>query len=361
MSNRRGMVGGAHPTTVSVGRRCGWKWISIALVMHSLDLLQDWKAFVLVMRKLTVCATENVVRPQNSRKQRLGLTMTKEEKMLFKSRQLAVKVFVLSLLIQTHSAAIGYAARGAKIAFTSTRIHGLAEIYVMDSDGANQVRLTDNPALDRGPSWSPDGKRIAFVSNRDHGYDRIYVMDSDGGNVTRLTKDSTNRHPAWSPDGKRIAFVSSRDGGPEIYVMDENGENHERRTGNLAHKGSPAWSPDGRWIAYSSLDVEKVFQIYLVRADGVPQKKRLTRKLPHKYHPAWSPDGDAIAYTSEVAFENSRIHLMTAKGIYVKQFREVGNGSDGQPDWVDPTAWSVSPATGLVTIWGEIKKPKSGL
>ena len=320
--------------------------------------------------------------------------------MLFEGRRFLTTALVMSLVIQWQIAQIGHAARGTKIAFTSTRIDGLAEIYVMDSDGENQVRLTDNPVLDRGPSWSPDGKRIAFVSNRDHGYDRIYVMDSDGGNLTRLTRDSTNRHPAWSPDGrkiaftrgtqvyvmdtdgqnlvqltyisynrqpawspdgKRIAFVSSRDGGPDIYAMDENGSNQERRTGNLELKGSPAWSPDGRWIAYSSLDVAKVFQIYLVRADGVPQKKRLTRKLPHKSHPAWSPDGTMIAYTSKGAFENTRIHLMTDKGIYVKQFREVGNGSDSQPDWVDPTAWSVSPATGLVTIWGEIKKPKSGL
>ena len=321
--------------------------------------------------------------------------------MSFRARRMVAKVFVLSLLIQTQIAANGYAALNGKIAFSSTRIDGLTEIYVVDSDGANQVRLTDNPALDRGPSWSPDGKRIAFVSNRDRGYDRIYVMGSDGGNVTRLTKDSTNRHPAWSPDGrkiaftrgtqvyvmdtdgqnlvqltyisynrqpawspdgKRIAFVSSRDGASEIYVMDENGDNQERRTGNKAVKSRPSWSPDGRWIAYSSLDVEKLFQIYLVRADGVPQKNRLTRKLPHKYHPAWSPDGDAIAYTSEdPPFIRTTIHLMTAKGVYLKQLGEVADGSDSGPDWVDPTAWSVSPATSLVTIWGGIKKLTSGL
>ena len=274
----------------------------------------------------------------------------------------------------------------------------------MDSDGGNHVRLTIDPAIDYDPSWSPNGDRIAFVSNRDNGVEQIYVMDSDGRNLMRLTKESTHNEPAWSPagekivyvrnkggyqvwvmdadgqnqtrlthvglnvysawspDGKRIAFASFRGGVPEIYVMDENGNNQERLTQHMAITGHPSWSPDGRWIAYSSLDVEKVFQIYLVRADGVPQKNRLTRKLPHKYHPAWSPGGDAIAYTSEdPPFIRTTIHLMTAKGVYLKQLGEVADGSDSGPDWVDPTAWSVYPATSLVTIWGGIKKLTSGL
>ena len=309
-------------------------------------------------------------------------------------------VAVFSLLIQIQFTVNGYAARGTKIAFTSTRQDGLREIYVMDGDGGNQVRLTYHAGRDGGASWSPDGRRIAFVSNRDRGYDRIYVMDSDGQNMKRLTKDSTNRHPAWSPDGgriaftrntqicvmdtdgknlvplthigfntqptwspdgKRIGFVSHRDGGAEIYVMDQDGSNQERRTGNKAVKSAPAWSPDGRLIAYSSLDLQKVFQIYVVRSDGVPLKKKLTRKPPNKFHPVWSPDGDTIAYTSEVAFGNTRIHLMSDKGIFLKQFREVGNGSDMSPDWVDPAAWSVPPAENVVTSWGKIKKPRSAL
>ena len=320
--------------------------------------------------------------------------------MPFKVRRCLITVVVFSVLIQMQFAADGHAARGTKIVFTSTRIDGFGEIYVMDGDGGNQARLTNHPAQDRGASWSPDGARIAFVSNRDRGYDHIHVMDSDGQNVTQLTKDSINRHPAWSPDGgriafnrntqiyvmdtdgknsvqlthigynaqpawsrdgRRIAFVSHRHGGPEIYVMDENGDNQERRTGNKAGKSAPAWSPDGRWIAYSSLDLTRIFQIYLVRADGIPLKEKLTRKLPHKFNPAWSPDGGTIAYTSEVAFGNSRIHLMTDKGIYLKQFREVGNGSDKGPDWVDPTAWSVPPAENVVTNWGEIKRAPAAL
>ena len=84
----------------------------------------------------------------------------------------------------------------AQITFASNR-DGNTEIYVMDADGGNQQRLTNNPFKDWDPSWSPDGKRIAFASNRD-GNAEIYVMDADGGNQRNLTNNP--RHdtdPVW--------------------------------------------------------------------------------------------------------------------------------------------------------------------
>ena len=90
------------------------------------------------------------------------------------------------------------ASDGTKIAFTSNR-DGNYEIYVMDPDGTNQARLTDNSHDDYSPSWSPDGTKIAFQSNRDGNYE-IYVMNADGSNQTRLTDNSKNdRSPSWGP------------------------------------------------------------------------------------------------------------------------------------------------------------------
>ncbi len=83
--------------------------------------------------------------------------------------------------------------------------------------------------------------RIAFSSDRD-GNDEIYVMDADGGNEQRLTE---NRHhdwyPSWSPDGERIAFMSERDGNYEIYVMDADGGNQKNLTNNPHRDDGPAW------------------------------------------------------------------------------------------------------------------------
>ena len=320
--------------------------------------------------------------------------------MFFNTRRYLTVALVLSLLIPMHIAKSGYAAGRPKIAFSSTR-DGNQEIYVMDIDGGNQVRLTDDPANDLEPSWSPDGKRIAFVSRRS-GVRQIYVMDSDGQNVMRLTNEAINREPAWSPNGKKIAYTRSKGGfqvwvmdadgqnriqltqlgknnqptwspdskriafasfrgvGTGIYVMDENGKNQERLTPDRQFTANPSWSPDGNWIAYGALDEENSFQIYVARAVGVPRLERLTRNLPHKLQPAWSPDGTTIAYTSmDRLLKRKTIHLMTAEGEHLKQFTEGVDVSETDLDWFDPVGRPVSPAGNFVTIWGKIKKPTS--
>jgi Tol biopolymer transport system component len=109
-----------------------------------------------------------------------------------------------------------------KIAFESNR-DGNFEIYVMNSNGSSQTRLTFNPSADMLPSWSPDGRRIVFDSSRD-GDRNIYVMNADGSNQGRLTDNpAMDIEPKWSPDGGFIAFVSNRDGPYSIYVMNIDG------------------------------------------------------------------------------------------------------------------------------------------
>ena len=135
--------------------------------------------------------------------------------MSFKAGRFFAAALVVSLVIQMQIAVNGYAARALPgIAFTSTR-DGNSEIYVMDSDGGNQVRLTYDPASDYQPAWSPDSTRIAF--NRNH---HIYVMDSDGRNLIELTGASGGSQPAWSPDGAKIAFTRFKALKRQVWVID---------------------------------------------------------------------------------------------------------------------------------------------
>ena len=123
--------------------------------------------------------------------------------------------------------------------------HFSHEIYVMDADGGNQQRLTENRKNDWSPSWSPDGTRIVFSADRkgDWVNFEIYVMDADGGNQQRLTENrSDDWSPSWSPDGKRIAFSSYGDNNPgDIYVMDTDGGNQQQLTNHPRSDGNPAW------------------------------------------------------------------------------------------------------------------------
>jgi Tol biopolymer transport system component len=73
------------------------------------------------------------------------------------------------------------------------------DIYVMQADGTGIVRLTEDPAYNVNPAWSPDGMRIAFASNRS-GEFQIHVMNADGSDVRQLTRTRYNVEPSWAPD-----------------------------------------------------------------------------------------------------------------------------------------------------------------
>ncbi len=134
-----------------------------------------------------------------------------------------------------------------RIAFASDRDDNF-EIYLVDPDGGGLTRLTNNPAEDVGPAWSPDGTRLAFVSNRD-GNQEIYTMNADGTGQTRLTNNpAADLEPAWSPDGTKILFVSNRDGNDEIYVMNADGSAQANLTNNGGDDNSPAWAPNGSGV-----------------------------------------------------------------------------------------------------------------
>jgi len=77
---------------------------------------------------------------------------------------------------------------GSRIAFHAATLSGDYDIYVIDANGANVTRLTQNAARDRFPTWTPDG-RIAFTTDRD-GDDEVYVMNSDGTGLVRLTNSA---------------------------------------------------------------------------------------------------------------------------------------------------------------------------
>jgi Tol biopolymer transport system component len=163
-----------------------------------------------------------------------------------------------------------------RIVFTSVR-DGDLELYSMEPDGSDVQRLTNREGYDGGAFYSPDGSKIVARSGffKDEA-DRneyftfldqnlilptqvdIVVMDRNGGNFRRVTDNgAANFAPYWHPDNHRILFCSnlgknkdSRDF--DLWLIDENGGGLEQVTFNDSFDGFPMFSPNGKYLAFAS-------------------------------------------------------------------------------------------------------------
>ena len=297
-----------------------------------------------------------------------------------------------------------------KIVFMSKR-DGNAEIYIMNPDGSEQINLTQHPAADYNPAWSPNGKHILFSSDRDGIFD-LYLMDVDGTNVRRIFKSGKYRmDAAWSPDGKRIAYAQGDPGKAKLQfgmrfvpyadltlcVATANGDSVEKLTDGFG----PNWSPNGReiafvvggrkgtplgifdlqrrsrkivllkempwtlgpsWSRYDKIAFAKLegagfdgqgflgvkkATIYTVNSDGTGLHQIIDEASSD---PIWSPDGSELVYN---AWESSQLFKTDLNNGTLTQLTHDGRNS--RPDWFDPF-YSVSPSVQLLTtMWGKIK------
>lgn len=183
------------------------------------------------------------------------------------------------------------------------------------------------------PRWSNDGTRILFQSNRTGNW-QLYIMDKDGSNEERITNDNFNNNfPDWSSGNTKIAFVSDREGNEDVYVMNMDGTGLINLSKNPARDIHPYFSPDGKKLLFnSSRDDEESFEIYQINLDGTGLK-RLTKSKDVETCARFSPDGNQIVYLKGTPGGNDDICVLNiANNEEINLSKSDSN--EGWPVWM---------------------------
>ena len=192
----------------------------------------------------------------------------------------------------------------------------------MSSDGSGVRRLTNHPAFDNYPVFSPDGTQVTFQSNREDEHFEIYLQDLNANTPPiRLTKSNgvTGLFPKRRAlDGTRMLVYTDRNGTNQIAVIDiEPVPARLVLKDPAADLASPRLSADGKRLLHEArlthgslelrvLDVEtKHSRAVFKTSPGYPPQFNL--------EPAWSRDDSLIAFCDKVA-GNSDIFTVRSDG-----------------------------------------------
>jgi TolB protein len=188
------------------------------------------------------------------------------------------------------NAASDFTPDGQQLVFSSTAgSQRYAQLFIAGVDGGNFRRLSNSQSIEVEPKVNPKtGREIVFVSGRS-GMPQIYKMNMDGADVVRLTSGEGEAvNPAWHPDGQHIAFAWTRGyepGNYNIFVMDVATRQFVQLTHGTGRNENPSWAPDGRHIVFSS-NREGGQQVWTMQADGKDLKRLTTQGINEK--PVWS-------------------------------------------------------------------------
>jgi TolB protein len=151
----------------------------------------------------------------------------------------------------------------------------------MNRDGSGLRRMTNNPAIDVTPTWSPTGSQLAWVSDRT-GNPKIYIMNADGTGQRTLVSDSYCDRPTWSREPfNEIAYAARNGPGYDIKIYSFATGEAKRITDGIGSNESPAFAPNGRHLAFTSTRNGKA-QLFTIDRDG-QNLRQITREGNNKF------------------------------------------------------------------------------
>ncbi|MDZ7332863.1 MAG: hypothetical protein ONB31_12870 [candidate division KSB1 bacterium] len=232
-----------------------------------------------------------------------------------------------------HNAFPSFCPDNRRIAFQSDR-DGNWEIYLMDIESGQTVRLTNHPEQDEMPVFGTKQNVLAFCSTRDDSIHKgrldktrnIYLMNLITGDIARIIDSPADDwYPALVGDGDKLIFVSERDDSrsvpfheklSEIYLCNISDGSLVRLTQNECDDTAPSVSANGKWILFSS-DRSGNFQLYRMDLRG-NMVQPVETKFPQGNcgAPRYSSDGKMITFFVELE-TNADIYMMDQAGTSV--------------------------------------------
>ena len=284
-----------------------------------------------------------------------------------------------------------------------------SEIYKINLDGSNFVRLTNNSAYDYDPSFSADGTRIVFVRadinaygpyiyiinadgtgekkvytaatgtintpvfspNGNYMYFRwddgastigLYRINSDGTNLLKLTtgSDWTLALPKPSPNGAKLLYYSAASGNGEVWVMNSDGTRVTNLSNNPAEDRDASWSPDGTRIIFTSNRNGGIQAIYRMNADGANVTLLHSISGETDYYPSYSADGAKIVFLTSPNYfytmnsDGSNVIQLTNAGGYSTSYLRKPSMAQPQGGDLNPPVLSAVKAVSVTTSAGSI-------
>lgn len=218
-----------------------------------------------------------------------------------------------------------WAPDGSRIAYVST-YDFMEYIYVVDIETRDPVKVADPGGLIENYSWAHSGNAIAFISKTDDENYELYTVNSDGSNPVKIFSTDVRIYTVlWTAGDSRLIYETSNrlvsietDGSNEIVLIDETINTagcslskdgtkivfsifHGFGMINIDGSGLQLYelnegcnnvslSPDGTKVAFSNTNY-----IFIVNSDGT-DKRKVFSALGKSTKPCWSSDGSQIVF-----------------------------------------------------------------
>jgi dipeptidyl aminopeptidase/acylaminoacyl peptidase len=240
------------------------------------------------------------------------------------------------------------------------------DLWIRDLESGHETRLTNTPAFESGPVWSPDDSQIAFIVIPTVRYDETYdyvgakisfsrmdgwrskvsIVSAEGARTVEVgTNGSAENSPRWLGTNRLCFQRLSHDLTSREIVIVNVDTGRERvlhrdvddKWWSLNYLGAdPLPSPDGKWIAFLS-DMSGWDHLYVVAPDG-GEARQITSGDHEVAHIAWSPDSKRIAFSINDTESPGTRHLAVANF-----------GSDGKVNEI--TTLTHGRGTNIAPVW----------